>query len=153
MAITCGNTFVMKPSERAPLSTMKLAELATQAGVPRGVLNVVHGGHETVNNICTHPDIKAISFVGSNTAGEHIYKLGSEHGKRVQANMGAKNHCIVMPDADKEDTLNAITGAAFGSTGQRCMSISTAVFVGESKHWVKDLITKAKKLKIGPGSE
>lgn len=92
---------------------------------------MVHGGKDIVTNICTHPDIKAISFVGSNQAGEYIWKTGTEHGKRVQANMGAKNHAIIMPDADKEDTINSLVGACFGSSGQRCMAITTAVFVGD----------------------
>jgi malonate-semialdehyde dehydrogenase (acetylating)/methylmalonate-semialdehyde dehydrogenase len=95
------------------------------------VFNLVHGAADTVTNICTHPDIRAISFVGSNTAGEYIWETGTKHGKRVQSNMGAKNHAIIMPDADKEDTINHIVGACFGSSGQRCMAISTVIFVGD----------------------
>jgi malonate-semialdehyde dehydrogenase (acetylating)/methylmalonate-semialdehyde dehydrogenase len=116
-------------------------------------VNVVHGAHDTVNGICTHPDIKAISFVGANQAGEHIYSLSAKHGKRAQVNMGAKNHSIVMPDCEKEDALNALTGACFGSTGQRCMAISVVVLVGDAQKWVPDLVAKAKTLKVGPGHE
>lgn len=94
---------------------------------------MVHGSRDTVTNICTHPDIRAISFVGSNQGGEYIYKTGCANGKRVQSNMGAKNHAVVMPDADKEDTINALVGACFGSSGQRCMAITTVVFVGDVK--------------------
>ncbi len=129
-ALVCGNTYVLKPSERVAGSSMLLAEMMKDVGVPKGVFNVVHGGNDTVTNICTHPDIKAISLVGSNKAGEYIYKTGTEHGKRVQSNMGAKNHAIVLPDADKEDTINSLVGACFGSSGQRCMAISTVIFVG-----------------------
>ena len=117
MAIVCGNTFVLKPSEQDPLSTMMLVELAIQAGVPAGVLNVVHGGKEVVDRLCTNPLIKAISFVGSTAVGTHVYNLAGQHGKRVQSMMGAKNHVVVMPDANKEQTLNALVGAAFGAAG------------------------------------
>jgi malonate-semialdehyde dehydrogenase (acetylating)/methylmalonate-semialdehyde dehydrogenase len=134
LAITCGNTYVLKPSERVANSSMILTELFNEIGVPKGVFNLVHGGKDTVTNICTHPDIRAISFVGSNQAGEYIWKTGTHHGKRVQANMGAKNHAIVMPDADREDTINALVGACFGSSGQRCMAITTVVFVGDVKY-------------------
>lgn len=127
MAIVCGNTFVLKPSEQDPLSTMMLVELAMQAGVPAGVLNVVHGGKEVVDLLCTHSDIKAISFVGSTAVGTHVYNLAGQHGKRVQSMMGAKNHVVVMPDANKEQTLNALVGAAFGAAGQRCMALSVAL--------------------------
>ncbi len=127
MAIVCGNTFVLKPSEQDPLSTMMLVELAMQAGVPAGVLNVVHGGKEVVDLLCTHSDIKAISFVGSTAVSTHVYNLAGQHGKRVQSMMGAKNHVVVMPDANKEQTLNALVGAAFGAAGQRCMALSLAL--------------------------
>ncbi|WP_411687692.1 CoA-acylating methylmalonate-semialdehyde dehydrogenase [Acinetobacter indicus] len=153
MAIVCGNTFVLKPSEQDPLSTMMLVELAMQAGVPAGVLNVVHGGKEVVDLLCTHSDIKAISFVGSTAVGTHVYNLAGQHGKRVQSMMGAKNHVVVMPDANKEQTLNALVGAAFGAAGQRCMALSVAVMVGESKHWVDELVNKAKTLKVNAGHE
>ncbi|MDM1336189.1 CoA-acylating methylmalonate-semialdehyde dehydrogenase [Acinetobacter pseudolwoffii] len=153
MAIVCGNTFVLKPSEQDPLSTMMLVELAIEAGVPAGVLNVVHGGKEVVDLLCTHRDIKAISFVGSTAVGTHVYNLAGQHGKRVQSMMGAKNHVVVMPDANKEQTLNALVGAAFGAAGQRCMALSVAVMVGDTKHWVDDLVNKTKTLKVNAGHE
>ena len=153
MAIVCGNTFVLKPSEQDPLSTMMLVELAIEAGIPAGVLNVVHGGKEVVDLLCTHHDIKAISFVGSTAVGTHVYKLAGQHGKRVQSMMGAKNHVVVMPDANKEQTLNALVGAAFGAAGQRCMALSVAIMVGEAQHWVDELVNKAKTLKVNAGHE
>ena len=153
MAIVCGNTFVLKPSEQDPLSTMMLVELAIQAGVPAGVLNVVHGGKEVVDLLCTHSDIKAISFVGSTAVGTHVYNLAGQHCKRVQSMMGAKNHVVVMPDANKEQTLNALVGAAFGAAGQRCMALSVAVMVSETKHWVDELVNKTKTLKVNAGHE
>ena len=153
MAIVCGNTFVLKPSEQDPLSTMMLVELAVQAGVPAGVLNVVHGGKEVVDLLCTHQDIKAISFVGSTHVGTHVYNLAGKHGKRVQSMMGAKNHVVVMPDANREQTLNALAGAAFGAAGQRCMALSVAVMVGESKQWIDTLVEKAKTLSVNAGHE
>ncbi|SAL23196.1 methylmalonate-semialdehyde dehydrogenase [Caballeronia sordidicola] len=153
MAIVCGNTFVLKPSEQDPLSTMELVELALEAGVPAGVLNVVHGGKDVVDAICTHPDIKAISFVGSTHVGTHVYNLGSQHGKRVQAMMGAKNHAVVLPDANKEQTLNALAGAGFGAAGQRCMATSVVVFVGASKDWLPELVERARGLSVNGGTE
>jgi malonate-semialdehyde dehydrogenase (acetylating)/methylmalonate-semialdehyde dehydrogenase len=153
MAIATGNTFVLKPSEQDPMVTMRLCELALEAGVPPGVLNVVHGGEAVVNAICDHPDIKAISFVGSTRVGTHVYHRASATGKRVQCMMGAKNHAIVMPDANKEQTLNALAGASFGAAGQRCMAVSVAVLVGEARDWVPDLVAKAKSLRIGAGTE
>ncbi|MEM5420900.1 MULTISPECIES: CoA-acylating methylmalonate-semialdehyde dehydrogenase [Paraburkholderia] len=153
MAIVCGNTFVLKPSEQDPLSTMQLVELAIEAGIPKGVLNVVHGGKEVVDAICTHELVKAISFVGSTAVGTHVYRLGSEHGKRVQSMMGAKNHAVVLPDANREQALNALVGAAFGAAGQRCMATSVAVFVGAAQQWVDELVEKAKTLKVNAGHE
>ncbi|MDB5834728.1 MAG: methylmalonate-semialdehyde dehydrogenase [Caballeronia sp.] len=153
MAIVCGNTFVLKPSEQDPLSTMELVELALQAGIPAGVLNVVHGGKDVVDAICTHPDIKAISFVGSTHVGTHVYNLGSQHGKRVQAMMGAKNHAVVLPDANREQTLNALAGAGFGAAGQRCMATSVVVFVGASKDWLPELVERARGLSVNGGTE
>ena len=132
MALATGNTFVLKPSEKVPGTTDILVDLLAQSGVPKGVVNVVQGGRDTVTHMCTHPDIKAVSFVGANTAGEYIYKECANHGKRCQVNMGAKNHAIIMGDADKEDAMNAMVGACFGSTGQRCMAISVSVMVGEA---------------------
>lgn len=153
MAIVCGNTFVLKPSEQDPLSAMELVELALEAGVPAGVLNVVHGGKQVVDALCTHPDIKAISFVGSTQVGTHVYNLGSQHGKRVQSMMGAKNHAVVLPDANREQTINALVGAGFGAAGQRCMATSVVVFVGESRDWLPELVEKAKTLKVNAGHE
>ncbi len=151
MSITCGNTTIMKPSEKVPLTGMKLIELAMQAGVPKGVINVIHGGHDTVNFICDAPEIKAISFVGGNAAGEHIFARGTAHGKRVQSNMGAKNHGVILPDADKEHALNSLIGSSMGACGQRCMALSQAVFVGEAAEWIPELAARASKLKCGPG--
>ena len=152
MAITCGNTMLMKPSERVPMCTMKIAEWALEAGVPAGVVNVIHGGKDAVNFICDAPEIKAISFVGGDKAGHHIHARGSANGKRVQANLGAKNHGVIMPDADKEHALNSLVGAAFGASGQRCMALSTVIFVGETKNWIHEVAERAQKLKIGPGN-
>jgi len=153
MAIVCGNTFVMKPSEQDPMTPMLLAELAIEAGIPPGVLNIVHGGKEAVDALCSHPDVKAVSFVGSTHVGEHVYKLSSEHGKRAQCMMGAKNHAVVMPDANKEQSLNALVGAGFGAAGQRCMATSVAVLVGDANKWIPDIVEKAKTLKINGGTE
>lgn len=153
MAIVCGNTFVLKPSEQDPLSTMQLVELALEAGIPKGVLNVVHGGKEVVDAICSHPLIKAISFVGSTAVGTHVYRLGSEHGKRVQSMMGAKNHAVVLPDANREQAINALVGASFGAAGQRCMATSVVVLVGAAQQWLPDLVEKAKTLKVNAGHE
>src|ERR1700689_3938432 len=153
MAIVCGNTFVLKPSEQDPLTPMLLAELALEAGVPPGVLNIVHGGKRVVDAICTHPDIAAVSFVGSTAVGTHVYSLASEHGKRVQCMMGAKNHAVVMPDANKEQSLNSLVGATFGAAGQRCMATSVTVLVGEAQEWIPDIVAKAKGLKVNAGLE
>jgi malonate-semialdehyde dehydrogenase (acetylating)/methylmalonate-semialdehyde dehydrogenase len=153
MAMACGNTFVLKPSEQDPMSTMELVRLAIEAGAPPGVLNVVHGGRAVVDALCTHPDVAAISFVGSTAVGTHVYKLASQHGKRVQSMMGAKNHAVVLPDANQEQTLNALAGAAFGAAGQRCMAASVAVFVGESRAWLPELVARAKALKVNAGAE
>jgi malonate-semialdehyde dehydrogenase (acetylating)/methylmalonate-semialdehyde dehydrogenase len=153
MAIATGNTFVLKPSEQDPMVTMRLCELALEAGIPKGVLNVVHGGEEVVNAICDHADIKAVSFVGSTKVGTHVYHRASLAGKRVQCMMGAKNHAVVLPDANKEQTLNAMAGAAFGAAGQRCMAASTAVLVGDANSWIPDLVEKAKSLKVNAGAE
>ncbi len=151
MAIVTGNTFVLKPSEQDPMTTMLLAELAMEAGVPAGVLNVIHGGKEVVDALCTHPTIQAVSFVGSCHVGEHVYKLASNHGKRAQCMMGAKNHAVVMPDANKNQSLNALVGAGFGAAGQRCMATSVVVLVGEANKWIPDIVAKAKTLKVNAG--
>jgi malonate-semialdehyde dehydrogenase (acetylating)/methylmalonate-semialdehyde dehydrogenase len=153
MAIVCGNTFVLKPSEQDPLTPMLLAELALQAGVPPGVLNIVHGGKRSVDALCSHPDIAAVSFVGSTAVGTHVYGLASQHGKRVQCMMGAKNHAVVMPDANKEQSLNSLVGATFGAAGQRCMATSVTVLVGEARTWIPDIVAKAKTLKVNAGVE
>jgi malonate-semialdehyde dehydrogenase (acetylating)/methylmalonate-semialdehyde dehydrogenase len=153
MAIVCGNTFVLKPSEQDPMTPMLLAELALQAGVPPGVLNIIHGGKRAVDALCTHPDIVAVSFVGSTHVGTHVYNLASQHGKRVQCMMGAKNHAVVMPDANKEQSLNALVGATFGAAGQRCMATSVTVLVGEAQKWIPDIVAKAKTLKVNVGTE
>ncbi|XP_047997912.1 probable methylmalonate-semialdehyde dehydrogenase [acylating], mitochondrial [Leguminivora glycinivorella] len=150
-ALVTGNTCLVKPSEQDPGATLAMMELLTEAGAPPGVVNVVHGTHDTVNFFCDHPDIKAVSFVGGDGAGKHIYTRASAAGKRVQSNMGAKNHGVIMPDANKEHTLNQLAGAAFGAAGQRCMALSTAVFVGEAKEWIPDLVTRAKALKVNAG--
>jgi malonate-semialdehyde dehydrogenase (acetylating)/methylmalonate-semialdehyde dehydrogenase len=153
MAIVSGNTFVLKPSEQDPLSTVELVKLALEAGVPAGVLNVVHGGKEVVDALCTHKDIKAISFVGSTAVGTHVYNLAGQHGKRVQAMMGAKNHAVVLPDANRQQTLNALVGAGFGAAGQRCMATSVVVLVGAARQWLPDLKALAQALKVNAGSE
>jgi len=153
MAIATGNTFVLKPSEQDPMVTMRLVELALEAGIPRGVLNVVHGGEEVVNGLCDHQDIKAISFVGSTRVGTHVYQRATLAGKRAQCMMGAKNHAVVLPDANKDQTLNNLAGAAFGAAGQRCMAASTAVFVGEAQRWIPELVEKARGLRINAGAE
>ena len=153
LAAVTGNTVVLKPSEKDPGASMILARLAQEAGLPPGVLNIVHGTHDTVNAMLDHPDIKAISFVGSNAAGQHVYSRGCAAGKRVQANQGAKNHAVVMPDADFESTVSALTGAAFGAAGQRCMAISVAVFVGGMGRYKDALVEKARGLKVTAGWE
>ena len=145
---------MLKPSERDPGAAMILAELAVEAGFPEGVINIIHGTHRAVNFILDEPSIKAISFVGGNSAGEYIYSRGSANGKRVQANLGAKNHAVVLSDCNRRSTINAITGAAFGAAGQRCMALSTVVLVGEdSQSWVDDLVASAKALKTDAGFE
>ncbi len=153
MAIATGNTFVLKPSEQDPMVTMELVRLALEAGIPKGVLNVVHGAAEVVDAICDHPDIKAVSFVGSTKVGHHVYERATLSGKRVQCMMGAKNHAIVLPDAHKAQTINALLGASFGAAGQRCMAVSVAVLVGEARNWIPDMVAKARTLKVGPGKD
>ena len=131
MAIACGNAFVLKPSERDPSVPIRLAELMKEAGLPDGVLNVVHGDKEMVDAILDHPDIAAVSFVGSSDIAQYIYSRGTAHNKRVQAFGGAKNHGIVMPDADLDQVVNDLAGAAFGSAGERCMALPVVVPVGD----------------------
>ncbi|ANF38757.1 CoA-acylating methylmalonate-semialdehyde dehydrogenase [Bacillus velezensis] len=152
MAISLGNTFILKPSERTPLLTEKLAELFEQAGLPKGVFNVVHGAHDVVNGVLEHPEIKAISFVGSKPVGEYVFKKGSEHLKRVQALTGAKNHTIVLNDAHLEDTVTNIIGAAFGSAGERCMACAVVtVEEGIADEFMAKLQEKVADIKIGNG--
>ncbi|KAI7333066.1 putative methylmalonate-semialdehyde dehydrogenase [Hortaea werneckii] len=154
IATITGNTLILKPSERDPGAVMILMDLAKQAGFPPGVINVIHGTKRAVNFILDEPAIKAVSFVGSNAAGEYIYSRGSANGKRVQANLGAKNHAIVLPDCHKKTTLDAITGASFGAAGQRCMALSTVVLAGhETQSWLPELIERAKRLSTNAGFE
>ncbi|MBT2624803.1 CoA-acylating methylmalonate-semialdehyde dehydrogenase [Bacillus sp. HU-1818] len=152
MAIALGNSFILKPSERTPLLTEKLVELFEQAGLPKGVFNVVHGAHDVVNGVLEHPEIKAISFVGSKPVGEYVFKKGSENLKRVQALTGAKNHTIVLNDAHMEDTITNIIGAAFGSAGERCMACAVVtVEEGIADEFMAKLQEKAASVKMGNG--
>lgn len=151
IACVTGNTLVIKPSERDPGAALILAELAREAGLPDGVLNIVHGTHDTVNFLLEHEDIKAISFVGGNKAGEYIFSKGSALGKRVQANLGAKNHAVALPDCDKNHFINSVVGAAFGAAGQRCMALSVVVLVGETQKWLPELVEASKKLSVNGG--
>ncbi|SCW01409.1 LAFE_0D11936g1_1 [Lachancea fermentati] len=150
--IATGNTNVIKPSERCPGTTLLLAELAAEAGVPPGVINIVHGKHDTVNKLVHDSRIAAVTFVGGDRAGEYIYKEASALGKRCQANRGAKNHSVVVPDADKEHFLNSITAGAFGGAGQRCVSTDIIFTVGkETEEWIPEIVEKAKQFKALPG--
>ncbi|MEO1893727.1 MAG: CoA-acylating methylmalonate-semialdehyde dehydrogenase [Alcanivorax sp.] len=150
MAIACGNSFVLKPSEQDPMTPNILAELFLRAGAPKNLLQVVHGGKEQVDTLLTHPEIKAVSFVGSVPVGQHVYRTATDHLKRAQCFAGAKNHMVVMPDARKDQVISNLVGASCGAAGQRCMAISVAVFVGESKQWIDDL--KDELAKIRPGA-
>jgi malonate-semialdehyde dehydrogenase (acetylating) / methylmalonate-semialdehyde dehydrogenase len=153
MALACGNTFVLKPSEKVPSASVRLAELLKEAGLPDGVFNVVHGDKEAVDAILHHPDIKAVSFVGSTPIAKYVYSTAAAQGKRVQALGGAKNHAVVLPDADLEFTVDALMGAAYGSAGERCMAISAVVAVGAvADPLVAALAAKARQLKIGDGA-
>ncbi|MFA6445256.1 MAG: CoA-acylating methylmalonate-semialdehyde dehydrogenase, partial [Sterolibacterium sp.] len=153
VAIACGNTFVLKPSERDPSTSLRLAELLHEAGLPAGVFNVVNGDKEAVDTLLTDPRVAAVSFVGSTPIAEYIYHTGAAHGKRVQALGGAKNHMVVMPDADLDQAVDSLVGAAYGSAGERCMAISVAVAVGDvADSLVARLAERARALKIGPGS-
>ena len=154
MAIACGNTFILKPSEKDPSCALRLAELASEAGLPDGVLNVVNGDKVAVDAILAHPHIPAISFVGSTPIAQYIYATGTANGKRVQALGGAKNHMVVMPDADVDQAADALMGAAYGSAGERCMAISVAVAVGDAGDRLMDFLKpKVEALKIGPGTD
>lgn len=149
LANACGNTFILKPSEQVPLTAVRLMELYKEAGAPDGICQMVHGGKDQVNQILEHPEIKAISFVGSVPVGQHVYTHGTRHFKRVQCLTGAKNHAVVMPDANKSQAVNAIIGAAFGACGQRCMALSVAVMVGHAKEWTDEIVAAAKEIKPG----
>jgi len=153
LAIVCGNTFVLKPSERTPMTANKLAELFSEAGAPDGVLNIVHGAHDVVNGLLDHEDVKAISFVGSQPVAKYVYERAAAQGKRVQALAGAKNHHIVMPDADIEKAVEHITNSSFGSAGQRCMACSAVVIVGGNDQFIEALKQKADELVIGNGMD
>ncbi len=152
LMVVTGNTAIIKPSERDPGAMMMIAALAVEAGLPAGVLNVVHGGKESVDFLCDAPPIRAVSFVGSDRVGKYIHARASATGKRVQANMGAKNHAVVLPDANKNATLNAIIGAAFGAAGQRCMALSTVILVGDAQQWTAELVERSKRLVVNCGS-
>ncbi len=154
IALASGNTFVLKPSEKDPTMANKMAELLKEAGLPDGVFNVVHGDKVAVDALLEHPDIKAVSFVGSTPIAEYVYQTGTAHGKRVQALGGAKNHMVVMPDADMDQAADALMGAAYGSAGERCMAVSVAVAVGNAgEQLLERLVPAAEALKTGPGMD
>ncbi|WP_265437501.1 CoA-acylating methylmalonate-semialdehyde dehydrogenase [Aeromonas media] len=149
LAVACGNGFVLKPSEQDPLTPMRLAELFTEAGAPAGILSVVHGGAEQVDALLAHPDVKAVSFVGSARVGAHVYRTATDHLKRAQCFVGAKNHMVIMPDANKGQVLSNLVGAGVGAAGQRCMAISVAVFVGSAREWIPELAAEFARVKPG----
>jgi len=150
-AIACGNTFVLKPSEQAPSSTIRFVELAIEAGIPAGVINVVHGGPNVVNALIEHEHVKAVSFIGSTQVGTHVYNHASKHGKRSQSMMGAKNHMVIMGDANKDRAINDLLGSAFGAAGQRCMANPVTILVGEARSWLPEIVERTKLMKVGPG--
>lgn len=150
LALACGNTFVLKPSEKVPLTAVLLGELLEQAGLPKGVFNIVHGGRPAVDALLTHPKVRAVSFVGSTPIAKYIYETGTRHGKRVQANGGAKNYIVIMPDADIPKSVEALATAAFGCAGERCMAGSTALTVGPAaERLLPDLVAAARAIRIG----
>ncbi|HVU15426.1 MAG TPA: CoA-acylating methylmalonate-semialdehyde dehydrogenase [Candidatus Didemnitutus sp.] len=150
VALACGNTFVLKPSEKVPLTAVRLVELLAEAGLPAGVLNLVHGGRECVDALLIHPQVRAVSFVGSTAVARHIYETGTKHGKRVQAAGGAKNFILIMPDADVTKTVEGVTGASFGCAGERCMAGSTALLVGGAARTVlPTLVAATKAIQVG----
>ena len=155
MALACGNTFILKTSEKVPSTALRLAELLTEAGLPDGVFNVVNGDKEAVDTLLTHPGVAGVSFVGSTPVAEYIYQTATRHGKRCQALGGAKNHMVVMPDADMDQVADALMGAAYGSAGERCMAISVAVAVGDdtADAIIERLAPRVATLKVGPGSD
>ncbi len=151
VALVCGNTFVLKPSEKVPLTAIKIAKLLQQAGLPNGVFNLVHGGRECVDALLRHPKVKAISFVGSTPVARYIFETGIKHGKRVQSNGGAKNLVFLMPDADVENSVRGVVEGAYGCAGERCMAASTAVVIGEAaKNILPSLVEAARAIKVGP---
>ncbi|MCV6606310.1 MAG: CoA-acylating methylmalonate-semialdehyde dehydrogenase, partial [Porticoccaceae bacterium] len=154
VALACGNTFVMKPSEKDPSTCLRLAELLTEAGLPDGVFNVVNGDKTAVDVLLTDPQVQAVSFVGSTPIAEYIYSTANAHGKRVQALGGAKNHMLVMPDADPGQVVSSLMGAAYGSAGERCMAISVAVCVGDkvADRLIADLVKEIDGMRVGPGT-
>lgn len=155
IALACGNTFILKPSERDPSASVLLGRLLHEAGLPAGVFNVIHGDREIVDGLLSHPGVSAVSFVGSTPVARHVHLEGTKHGKRVQALGGAKNHAVIMPDADLDDAVNALMGAAYGSAGERCMAISIAVAVGDdtADRLIARLQPKVKALRIGGYSD
>lgn len=151
VAIVCGNTFVLKPSEKVPLTSIRIAQLLEQAGLPKGVFNIVHGGRDCVDALLKHPKIRAISFVGSTPVAKQVFEIGTKHGKRVQSNGGAKNYILLMPDADVENSVKGVTEAAFGCAGERCMAGSTAIVVGNAaKTVLPTLVEATRKIQVGP---
>ena len=155
LSIVCGNTFILKTSEKVPSTALRLAELLSEAGLPDGVMNVVNGDKEAVDTLLTHPGVAAVSFVGSTPVAEYIYQTGTSHGKRVQALGGAKNHMVVMPDADLDQAADALMGAAYGSAGERCMAISVAVAVGDATAdaLIERLAPRVRAIKVGPSTD
>jgi malonate-semialdehyde dehydrogenase (acetylating)/methylmalonate-semialdehyde dehydrogenase len=151
VALVCGNTFVLKPSEKVPLTAIRIVQLLAEAGLPKGVLNLVHGGRDCVDALLVHPRIKAISFVGSTPVARHVFEVGTRHGKRVQSNGGAKNFVFIMPDADVENSTRGVMEAAYGCAGERCMAGSTAVMIGDAaKHVLPSLVEAARAIQVGP---
>jgi len=151
IALVCGNTFVLKPSEKVPLTAIRIVELLEKAGLPKGVLNIVHGGRDCVDALLTHPKVRAISFVGSTPIARHIFEVGTKHGKRVQSNGGAKNYIFIMPDADVENSTRGLIEAAYGCAGERCMAGSTAVVIGDANKTVLPaILDAARAIKVGP---
>lgn len=150
IAIVCGNTFVLKPSEKVPLTAIKIVKLLHEAGLPKGVINIVHGGRDCVDALLTHPKVKAISFVGSTPVARYIFEVGTKHGKRVQSNGGAKNFVFLMPDADVENSVRGLVEAAYGCAGERCMAASTAVVIGDAaKRVLPSIVEAARAIKVG----
>ena len=149
MAIACGNTFILKPSEQDPMTPNRLVELFYECGFPENLLQLIHGGKDQVNALITHPDTKAISFVGSVPVGQHVYRTGTDNLKRVQCLTGAKNHMVVMPDADKDQAINSLVGSSVGAAGQRCMAISVALFVGSAQQWIPDVAKAMSEVRPG----